>query len=342
VQRYISALEVELRQRLSSAAKPRTIHVGGGTPTALSDSELAQLLRLIDTYADMSELEEYAVEANPGTLTDNKIVVLKEHGINRISLGVQSFDNAKLQLLGRVHSAGEAKEAFLRLAAAGFDNLGLDLIYGVPGDTQSSWLADLEQATALEPKHISAYCLSVEPGTVLAGQLKRGELAQPEEQLQRELYYRAVDFLSSRSFEHYEISNFAQPGFRSLHNSATWRYEPYMGFGPAAASFDGATRRRNPADIEKYCASPMEPAETEELSRIQKAAEVMMLALRTLDGISAAQFQARCGLDLGETFGESISELESRGLLERVRDTGAVRLTHDALFVSDEVFVEFF
>ncbi len=339
---YLEALRSELLERLAPGARPRTIYVGGGTPTALSETQFSELLGLIASQTDASELEEFTVEVNPGTLTDAKASALRDCGVNRVSLGVQSFEDSKLQLLGRIHSASEAKEAFRRLSDAGFDNLGVDLIYGVPGDSESAWLKDLQQAVALRPKHICAYCLSIEPGTTLAAKLKRGELSQPGERMQRELYYRAIDFLSAQGYEHYEISNFALPRFRSRHNVATWRYEPYIGLGPAAASFDGATRRRNTADLEQYCRSHGQSARTERLSESQRAAEIMMLALRMPDGITSADFKARAGLDLGETFGESIAALENRGLLERVRRTGALRLAREALFVSDEVFVEFF
>ena len=340
--RYLEALSAETGGRLPRGARPRTIHVGGGTPTALSASMLSDLLEIITSRIDTSELEEFAVEANPGTLTGGKIAVLKRCGVNRISLGVQSFDEGKLRLLGRVHGGREAREAFHSLREAGFENLGVDLIYGVPGDTESAWLSDLEHAAALEPDHISTYCLSFEPGTALAERMNRGELIDLEEHYQKKLYYKAVDFLASRDYEHYEISNFARRGLHSRHNLATWRYEPYAGLGPAAASFDGRTRRRNAPDIEPYCSNPQLPAETEKLTEAQRAAEVMMLALRTREGISARQFEARCGLDLDETFGDTVHALEERGLLEKMRDTSALRLARKALFVSDEVFMEFF
>lgn len=343
-QKYIDALTSEFNLRLPAGARPRTIYVGGGTPTALTAGQLEKLLGLATPVTDTSELEEFTVEANPGTLTNKSIALLRAAGVNRISLGIQSFDDGKLQLLGRVHGAREAKEAFRKLAEAGFDNLGIDLIYGVPGDTQSTWRRDIEQTAELHPQHISTYCLSIEQGTPFAGQLERGELHLPDENLQREFYYHTLEFFTGRGYKHYEISNFALPGCESRHNSATWRYKPYMGFGPAAASFDSHVRTRNPADLDAYFIFPGRPAEAEKLNESAKAAEVMMLGLRMHEGISAADFRGRCGLDLQQTFGERISALEARGLLERVNTAGAsyVRLTRDALFVSDEVLSEFF
>jgi oxygen-independent coproporphyrinogen-3 oxidase len=338
---YLDALGVELAGRLPSRARVRTVYIGGGTPTSLPAAQLARLLGLIASRADLSGLEEFTIEANPGTLDAGKIAVLKEFPVSRVSIGVQSFDGGKLGILGRSHGASETDDAFRMLAGAGMGNIGVDLIYGVPGENEAVWLEDLRRAAGFGPAHLSTYCLSVEPGTPLAGKILQGEVAGLPDAVQRELYYCAVEFLEARGYEQYEISNFARSGKRCRHNWATWRYEPYAGFGPAAVSFDGALRRRNPADLDRYCADPCAPAETEELSPAQRAREVMMLGLRTRGGISAREFTARCGSELDGMFGANIKSLLSRGFLERSR-TGRIRLPKRLLFASDEVLCEFF
>lgn len=340
--RYLEALRRELAGRLKPAAGPKTIYIGGGTPTALSSSELSELLRVVLAEVSDENLEEFTIEVNPGTLDARKTAALADGGVNRVSFGVQSFDNAKLQLLGRIHDGDSAKEALRSLRDAGFDNLGIDLIYGVPGDTQESWLKDIEEALALAPGHISTYCLSIEQGTRFARDFERGAICLPGEEVQRNMYYLTADALAAGGYEHYEISNFALPGLRSRHNEATWRYETYAGFGPSAASFDGVSRRRNAADLGRYCEDPVGAAETEMLESSTKAAEVMMLALRTREGITEAQFEERCGLGLRDTFGASLEALESQGVVEKSGRSGAFRLAREALFVSDEVLAEFF
>ncbi len=342
--RYLEALETELEQRLPSPAAPHTLYIGGGTPTSLSAEEFEKLFAVLREHVQFASLQEFTVEVNPGTLTEEKIAALKSACVNRVSLGVQSLDGRKLKLLGRIHSGREAREAFGSLSKAGFDNIGIDLIYGVPGDTESLWLEDLRTAAELGPKHVSTYCLSLEPGTPLAHQVQRGEVSQLAEELQKALYYRALAFLTAQGFEHYEISNFALPGRGSRHNMATWRYEPFLGFGPAAVSFDRTTRRKNPSDLAAYCEASAEPAEIETLEQAQKAREVVMLSLRTREGITAEEFHSRCGLDLKKTFGRRIAELESTGMLEYVQRDGktALRIRQEKLFVSDEVLVGFF
>jgi oxygen-independent coproporphyrinogen-3 oxidase len=340
--RYIEALRTEMRNRLPASSSPITIYIGGGTPTVLSEDVLSGMMQAMSSSIDRSRLTEFTVEINPGTLTDEKVDILTGTGVNRISLGVQSFDDEKLHMLGRAHSASEAVKAFEKLSSVGFDNVGIDLIYGVPGDSVSAWLQDLKQAADLHPQHISIYCLSVEPGTVFERKIQSGELARPDENLQRELYYRTVDFLTVQDYEHYEISNFALLGFRSRHNEATWNYEPYIGLGPSAASFNGEIRERNSAELENYCTNPGIPVESEKLNQTQKAREVIMLALRTCQGLTGKQFSDRTGLDLEEIYGNKIDELKNRHLLEEVPGIGALRLTREALFVSDEVLVEFF
>ncbi len=341
---YFHALAAEFRQRIPPQVKPQTIYIGGGTPTALPSRELSELMKLLQGHFDLSETEEFTIEANPGTLSPEKVAILKDSAANRISLGVQSFSNAKLEMLGRIHTSDEAATAFESLADAGFRNISIDLIYGVPGDSEESWLNDLDRTTVLKTQHVSAYCLSVESGTPFEEMLARGELALPDDKLQRRLYEMTASHLQTNGYERYELSNFALPGFSCRHNLATWRYEPYTGLGPAAASFDGSARSRNPANIGKYLAEPGRPSETEILTGQQQAREVLMLALRTREGITGEEFKARCSLDLHETFGLITDKLVEGGHLEAIQRAGttAFRIADDSLFVSDEILSEFF
>jgi len=325
---YLKALAAEIKSKVPSGAKPMTVYIGGGTPTALSCRELSKLMQSLQTHFDLSGTEEFTIEANPGTLSMDKIKILKESTVNRISLGIQSFDDMKLEMLGRVHTSAQATKAFTNLQNAGFSNLSIDLIYGVPGDSQTAWQKDLNSTAALRPAHVSTYCLSIEPGTLFSDMLARGELALPDEGLQRRLYEEAVSYLNTKGYDRYELSNFGLPEFCSRHNLAAWRYKPYLGLGPSAVSFDGITRSRNPAVLTDYLEKPAKPEDVEELSPSMQAAEIMMLALRTQEGITAAEFKARSGLDLHETYGSVIEQLIDRALLEEIQraDTTAFRI----------------
>jgi oxygen-independent coproporphyrinogen-3 oxidase len=343
-QAYLEALAVELRQRIPPGSKPETLYIGGGTPTALSCSELSGLLQLLETHIDLSEMKEFTIEANPGTLSAGEVETLSESAISRISLGVQSFNNAKLEMLGRLHTSDQAAAAFESLSEAGFRNISGDLIYGVPGDSEAGWQEDLDRIVAQRPSHFSTYCLSVEPGTPFAEMLAGGEFTLPDDGIQRRLYEQAAASLRAHGYERYELSNFALAGFSCRHNMATWRYEPYVGLGPSAASFDGAGRSRNPSDLTRYLANPGQSAETERLTDLQRAGEIMMLALRTREGITAAEFRARSGLDLLETYGPAVERLIKRAHIEEIPREGAkaIRIATASLFVSNEIITEFF
>ena len=343
-QDYLKALARELEEKVPYGARPATVYIGGGTPTALSCRELSDLFQSLRTHLDLSEVEEFTVEANPGTLFPDKIEILKESAADRISLGIQSFDDSKLKILGRIHTSAQSIEAFENLSHAGFSNLSIDLIYGVPGDSKSAWQEDLDSIAALRPNHISTYCLSIEPDTPFEEMLSRNEFTLPDEVLQRQLYEQAVSHLNAQDYELYELSNFGLPGLFSRHNLATWRYKPYLGLGPSAASFDGVTRSRNPAILEDYLAEPGKTAEIEELSPLQRASEVMMLALRTREGITAPEFNARSSLDLQKTYGPIIEQLIKKAYLEEIQRAGttAFRIAADSLFVSNEILTEFF
>lgn len=304
-QAYVDALCEELRRRRHELPHPlRTVYFGGGTPSLLTLAQLEQLADAVRTYFDASRLEEVTLEANPEDLTPGYLRRLQSlRFFNRLSIGVQSFSDADLRLLNRRHTAADALRAVRDAAEAGFDNLSLDLIYALPGQSLDAWRRNLEQLGSLPLRHLSAYALTVEEGTMLARQIRSGRAEAPGEEQQLSHYRALLQWAQRCGFEQYEISSFALPGFRSRHNSRYWDRTPYLGAGAAAHSFDGSRRRWNVADADRYVASigrgPVEHDE-EELTLRDAHNEYLMTALRTTDGISKAL--------VAEPFAERLAE----------------------------------
>src|SRR5215467_10087146 len=251
--RFCEALLRELAGHDNRARRlaPSTIYFGGGTPTALNIAQLELLLRGFHKKFDLSRLIEWTIEANPGSVSARKSAVLKKFGINRISLGVQSWDDELLKLLGREHNARQAEESFSILRDAGFTNINVDLMFGLPGQTTEQWFSTLKKTIALQPEHISTYCLTYEEDTEFFLRQARGEFrADPD--VEAELFEMTMSILQPAGFEHYEISNYAQPGFESVHNRAYWRGEDYLGLGPSAVSTCSFRRWQNVSDYRVY------------------------------------------------------------------------------------------
>lgn len=271
-----------------------SLYLGGGTPSRLSDRELTFLLDLIRSRFVFETGSEITIEANPDDLTLKKIKRFRDSGINRISLGVQSFNDQELMLLGRPHKAQEAEEALSRIRDAGFHNLGIDLIYGLPGQNREGWLGTLDRALSFQPEHLSCYQLSVEKGTRLWGKKKKGQIALPDES-EEELFFLATSqALTERGYIHYEISNFArETPFFSRHNQKYWRRSPSLGLGPSAHSFLGNRRWWNVSSLKEYCRAleegkpPLGGEET--LSEEQVHLERISLGLRTIEGVDLEQ-----------------------------------------------------
>src|SRR5204862_4545176 len=230
---------------------PSTIYFGGGTPTALNIAQLEMLLRGFHERLDLSRLIEWTIEANPGSVSARKAAVLKKFGVNRISLGVQSWDGQLLELLGREHNAQQAEESFRILRTAGFTNINIDLMFGLPGQTASQWRASLEKTVALQPEHISTYCLTYEEDTEFFLRHAKGELRH-DEHVEAEFFEMTMAILENAGYEQYEISNYARSGFESVHNRAYWLGEDYLGFGPSAVSTIGMRRWQNLCDYRAY------------------------------------------------------------------------------------------
>ncbi|PZR76004.1 MAG: coproporphyrinogen III oxidase [Chthoniobacterales bacterium] len=294
-QRFCEALLREVDEvRSRFAIKPETIFIGGGTPTALTTGQLQFLLDGFRDRLDLSALREWTVEANPGSVSPRKAALLRELGVNRISLGVQSWDDDLLKLLGREHDAAQAEASFHLLHDAGFTNLSIDLMFGLPGQTLAQWETALEKTIALRPEHISTYCLTYEEDTEFFARQARGEFREDTDSDARFLES-AMRMLEDAGFEHYEISNYAREGYASVHNRGYWAGHDYLGIGPSAFSTVGMQRWQNVPDYRIYSdrvlAGSSAIGSTEALTVQIKRAERIALSLRTKAGIPCAELQ---------------------------------------------------
>jgi len=312
-----------------SLLRPSTIYFGGGTPTALNIAQLELLLRGFHERLELSELVEWTIEANPGSVSARKAALLKKLGVNRISLGVQSWDDELLRLLGREHDAPQAEESFRILRDAGFRNINVDLMFGLPGQTDDQWRATLEKTIALQPEHISTYCLTYEEDTEFFLRHARGEFRQDAD-ADGEFFEMTMEILEDAGYRHYEISNYARPGFESVHNRAYWLGKDYLGIGPSAVSTIGMQRWQNICDYRAYIdrafagQSPRESSET--LTNQMKRTERIALSLRTRDGVPAGEL---------EDFGTETDELVALGLLRQ--SNGNFTLTPKGKALTDSV-----
>jgi oxygen-independent coproporphyrinogen-3 oxidase len=289
--RFCDAIVRELS--LAGASKdlrPETIFFGGGTPTALTTGQLEILLAGFHAQLDLSRLQEWTMEANPGSVSKRKAELLREYGVSRISLGVQSFDDALLRLLGREHSAAQAEASFDLLRRSGFENLSIDLMFGLPGQTLAQWKTTLQRAIALGPAHISTYCLTYEEDTEFLRRHTEGEF-RSDPDADADFFNLADESLGGAGFEHYEVSNYAQPGFQSVHNRAYWSGHDYLGLGPSAVSTIGLRRWQNISDYRVYTdrvlAGQLAATGEERLTPAMKRTEAIALSLRTNRGIPA-------------------------------------------------------
>ena len=277
-----------------SLLRPSTIYFGGGTPTALNIAQLELLLRGFHERLELSQLVEWTIEANPGSVSARKAALLKKFGVNRISLGVQSWDDELLRLLGREHNAQQAEESFRILRDAGFTNVNVDLMFGLPGQTVDQWRATLEKTIALEPEHVSTYCLTYEEDTEFFLRHARGEFRQDSD-VDAEFFEMKIGILEDAGYRHYEISNYARPGFESVHNRAYWLGKDYLGIGPSAVSTIGMQRWQNVCDYRAYINRVFSGESTrttsENLTHEMKRTERIALGLRTRDGISASELK---------------------------------------------------
>ncbi|HEV8003369.1 MAG TPA: radical SAM family heme chaperone HemW [Planctomycetaceae bacterium] len=338
---YLEALAIDLA-RLERPREVDTLFFGGGTPTHLPAPQLARLMSLARRWFPPAPGAEICVEANPAGLDDDKVAVLADAGVNRVSLGVQSFDTKVLELLERDHRGSDIPAVVERVRRS-IPNLGLDLIFGVPGQTLELWGSTLRAALELQPTHLSTYGLTFEKGTAFQSRLNKGLLHRCDEESEREMYALTMDELPRAGFEQYELSNFARPGFRCRHNEVYWAGRPFFGFGPGAARYARGRRELNHRSvttwINRVLAGHSPIADSEELSPEERARELVMLNLRRCDGLALAEFREQTGFDFPELAGEALPRHLRQGLLEEC--DGRVRLTREGRFLADTVFAEY-
>ncbi|MBP2653877.1 MAG: oxygen-independent coproporphyrinogen oxidase [Firmicutes bacterium] len=342
---YITALcrEIAGRGGILSDCTVDSVYIGGGTPTILSGEQLTTLVNCLKHYCHIERDAEFTVEANPDTVSSDKLAVLRFLGVNRLSIGVQSFDDGVLKAAGRVHSAAAAVEAVTVAKSCGFDHISIDLMYGLPMQSQDSFQADLIAAAKLSIGHISVYGLKVEAGTPFAAMLASENLVLPVEDEEDAMYQMATTFFPEQGYRRYEISNYACPGCECRHNLKYWRYQPYLGLGAAAHSFWQGERFSNTSDYREY----IRLLEQRKLPVVQREvpdamtamAEYAFLALRTAEGLDYGAFKERFGVDFTARYGAVIAEMTAKGAL--ATENGRIYLTATGMKYGNLVFAAF-
>ena len=340
VDAYLEHLIQETRSY--EIGKLRTLYIGGGTPTALSAQQLAYLLTELPKVMDLSELEEFTIEANPGDLDPDKIAVLKDSQVNRVSLGVQTFDNKMLKKIGRSHKEQDIYDNIRHLKQAGFNNISIDLIYALPGQTMDQVKENVAKAIDLDIPHMSLYSLILENHTVFMNRMRRGKLPLPKEELEAEMFEYIIEELEKAGFEHYEISNFSKPGFESRHNLMYWDNAEYYGIGAGASGYVNGVRYKNHGPIRHYLSAVEEGnarITEEHLSQKEQMEEEMFLGLRKKSGVSMVRFEEKFGRSFEGLYGEIVRDLVQQGLMQIEGDR--VRMTKRGLFLGDTVAERF-
>lgn len=340
---YMDSLKREISFYSSLKRKITSVYIGGGTPTVLGERELSSLIDAIHKGFDLSPDLEFTVEANPETVTAGKLKVLKEGGVNRISFGLQSFKDELLKAIGRIHTAEGFLKKYAMAREAGFDNVNVDLIFGLPGQKVEDFMDTLKKLVGLSPEHISCYSLSVEEGTKFYELQEKGQLLLPSEDEERAMYHSARHFLQENGYSHYEISNFAKAGRESRHNLVYWTYGDYLGLGAGAHSFLDGVRFYNAYGLKDYIDRVKARGEAvenrERISEEEQQAEFMILGLRLVRGVEKTKFFERFKKDLDLVFRQALEKLKDKGLILNEKDR--VRLTERGLDLANEVFVEF-
>lgn len=340
VDEYLQALIREFESY--DIKKLRTLYIGGGTPTSITAEQLEYLLTNLTKHLDLSVLEEFTIEANPGDLTEDKIEVLKHSAVNRVSLGVQTFNDKHLKQIGRSHNEAQIYSTISNLKEAGFHNISIDLIYALPGQTMEDVKENVAKAIALDIPHLSLYSLILEHHTVFMNKIRRGKLQLPKEDLEAEMFEYIISELEANGFEHYEISNFTKPGFESRHNLMYWDNVEYFGVGAGASGYLNGVRYRNRGPIQHYLKAVAQGnarLSEEKLTKDEMMEEELFLGLRKKTGVSIARFEEKFGLSFEERYGQIVRELCQQGLL--VLDDKVVRMTKKGLFLGDTVAERF-
>ena len=334
-QQYVDALCQEMKMRCQGAENISTIYLGGGTPSQLTTDQLRQILHRAYIYNKVEKDAEVTIEVNPDDVTERFANDLTQLPVNRISMGVQTFDDKRLRFLHRRHTAEQVTTAVDRLRTAGIKNISIDLMYGFPGETIADCEADIAKALSLQVEHISTYCLMIEEDTQLQQMLQQGNITETEEELERQMYETIINRLEDGGYEQYELSNFARPGFHSRHNSSYWDGTPYIGIGAAAHSYDIESRSWNIADIKQYIqgmANNQRIYEEERLDSDTRYNDAITVALRTSRGLDLQALSPKHRTYCLENAQRYLDD----GLLERTQDN-RLRLTRRGLFVSDMI-----
>ncbi len=344
VEPFLEALHCEIAQSPYSGERFDTIFFGGGTPTYLSGDALAGILEHLTRQFKIASDAEITCEANPGSVTREQLQLMHRAGFNRLSIGVQSFDPDELQRMERIHSPDDVTQSVAWARSAGFTNLNLDLIFALPQQTLERWEANLQQAIALKPEHLSLYALMLEPNTRFYHLYRKGKLTLPDDEIQVAMFYSAQRLTAKAGYIQYEISNYAQQGYECQHNLIYWRNEPYLGFGPSAVSYKDGKRWTNIKHPREYirriaAGEPLE-LEWERLTGWDSVAETLMLGLRILNGVDLATLEARFGLPVREHYADTIDALVRQGWIE-LKDS-SIRLTQEGLLWHSEVASAFF
>ncbi len=340
VDAYLEALIKEFESYQISSLK--TLYIGGGTPTAITAKQLDYLLSHLQQHLQLDQLEEFTIEANPGDLTEDKIAVLRQSAVNRISLGVQTFNDKQLKQIGRSHTEAQIYATIASLKEAGFQNISIDLIYALPGQTMQQVKENVAKALSLDIPHLSLYSLILEHHTVFMNKMRRGKLHLPTEDLEAEMFEYIISEMEASGFEHYEISNFTKPGFESRHNLMYWNNDEYFGCGAGASGYLDGIRYRNRIPIQHYLKAVADGnarLSEEVLTKEEMMEEELFLGLRKKSGVSVSRFQEKFGLSFESRYGPVVRELQNQGLL--VEDKDFIRMTKKGLFLGDSVAEKF-
>lgn len=335
--------EIDLYRDEMALNEIGTIFIGGGTPTCVDPRFIGEVLNECRDRYHVSESCEITIESNPGTITQEKLKAYRQYGINRISIGLQAYQENLLKYLGRQHTREEFISSVEMAKEAGFDNINADVIFGIPGQTLEDWKETLSVLTELGVTHISAYDLKIEEGTRFGDLRDTGKLIEMEDELDREMYHYAIEYLRQKGLNHYELSNFAKEGYQCLHNLIYWNCLEYLGLGAGAHSFLQDIRFENQATIEgyiNYLSKGQKPVEERYVRDFcEKMSEYMFLGLRLIDGVSRERFEDRFNQNIFVTYAAKIDGLKKKQLIET--DDKSIRLTQLGLDLANQVFVEF-
>lgn len=340
VDAYLQALIREFRSY--DITELRTLYIGGGTPTSISAVQLDYLLTELIRDLNLNTLEEFTIEANPRDLTVDKIEVLQKSAVNRVSLGVQTFNDKHLKRIGRSHNEAQIYSTIDALKTAGFQNISIDLIYALPGQTMDDVRSNVAKALSLNIPHLSLYSLILEHHTVFMNKMRRGKLHLPTEDLEAEMFEYIISEMERNGFEHYEISNFTKPGFESRHNLMYWENVEYYGVGAGASGYLDGIRYRNRGPIQHYLKGVSEGnarLSEEVLSKNEMMEEELFLGLRKKEGVSIGKFEQKFGTSFEKRYGQIVQELQSDGLLKE--NNGFIQMTKKGLFLGDTVAEKF-